>query len=352
MAVCRALQERGVTPVLVYAEIRDKPRQMFERAGIPVEVVNYRRGIFQYFRKMRRIFRKYRIDTVDIEFFRYFDLIHWLARFSGIRNIVFTESNSGMLRARSWRKALVRLRAALTVAPVRRLVAISEFVQRQMLELGMDRRKITVVHKGVDTARFRPDNGARQRLAGQYGIRADEFVIGTVCVLRPFKHVEVLLEACGLLAGRKLPFRLFIGGDGPLKRDLMTLSEKLGIADRVCWLGHLANPEEAMRGWDVFVLPSVGEAFGFVLTETMACGVPAIASRSGGIPEIVEHGRTGLLVPPMDPAAFADALGSLAGSPALRREMAVRCVERVGSSFSVETAVARTLAVYDSLWQL
>src|ERR1017187_330753 len=157
IAVSRALLERGVQPVMVFSEISGVLRRTYEDAGVIVEEVNYRRGAAQYFRRMRTIFRQYHVDMVDIEFFAYFDPIAWIARFNGVKNIVFTESNSGVMRARSWKAALLRLRAALVTAPVRRFVAISDFVRQQMLLLGLEDARISVVHKGIDLRRYLPD---------------------------------------------------------------------------------------------------------------------------------------------------------------------------------------------------
>ena len=350
IAVCRALLERGVQPVMVFSEISGVLRRTYEDAGVIVEEVNYRRGAAQYFRRMRTIFRQYHVDMVDIEFFAYFDPIAWIARFNGVKNIVFTESNSGVMRARSWKAALLRLRAALVTAPVRRFVAISDFVRQQMLLLGLEDARISVVHKGIDLRRYLPDAEARDRLMDRYGGRPDEIILGTVTIMRRFKHPEVILEACALLQKRNVPFRLFVAGGGELGPEMEALAVRLGIANRVHWLGYVDRPEYFMRGWDVFLLASEGEAFGFVMVEAMCCGVPVVASASGAIPEIVEHGRTGFVTPLLDADAMAEAIRSLAQDESLRREMAAACVARVRDQFSVDGAVEKTLRVYESMW--
>ena len=128
------------------------------------------------------------------------------------------------------------------------------------------------------------------------------------------------------------------------------LSRSLGISDRTHWLGQHSDVEGLFQACDASVLPSVGEAFGNVAAEAMACGVPVVASRSGASEETVEHGRTGLLAAPCDPASFADALQTLAGNPALRKEMGRNAIERVSKLFTLDRAVGNTIQVYESVW--
>jgi glycosyltransferase involved in cell wall biosynthesis len=302
---------------------------------------------------MRRLFREHRVAAVDIEFFCYFHPIAWMARIIGVRNIIFTESNSGLLRARApWRLALLRLRAAIATAPVKRFVAISDFVRRQLLQLGIEKTRIAVIHKGIEQARYCPSREARRELADHYGISDDTIILGTVTILRAFKHPEVILNACAVLERRGLPFRLFVGGDGELRGEMAALAERLGIAHKVHWLGYVERAEVFVRGWDVFLLASEGEAFGFALIEAMSCGVPVVAAASGAIPEIVVPGVTGILVPVLDHAAMANAIESLARDKAVRRSLAQSGAERVQAMFSVERAVQKTLDVYDSAWDV
>jgi len=349
LAVCRALQARGTRPVIVFNKIPPEFRRRYEEAGVIVEEANYKHGALQYFRRLRSIIRRHNVDTVDIEFFTYFDPIAWMARLCGVRKIVFTESNSGLIKARSWKAALLRIRAFLFTAPVKRFVAISGFVRDQIVYLGIDSRRVFVVHKGIDLDRYLPDPELRAKLDAQYRIAPDEIVLGTVTILRPFKHPAVIVQACATLAKRGVPFRLFVVGGGEMQPGLELLAQQLGIAERVHWLGYVQQPEKQMAGWDFFLLASAGEAFGFVLIEAMACGVPVVAAKSGAIPEIVEPGRTGELVPVLDPDAVAAAIASLVSNPSLHQKMSAACRDRVREHFSVESAVRKTLEVYDSM---
>lgn len=131
--------------------------------------------------------------------------------------------------------------------------------------------------------------------------------------------------------------------------ELQALGEQLGVADRICWLGNVAEPKTLLQASDIFLLGSVGEAFGLVLAEAMACGVPIVASRSGSITEVVEEERTGLLAPPHDATAFADSIEHLARDARLRRAMGAQGVERVRKHFTVEADVGKTIRLYETL---
>jgi glycosyltransferase involved in cell wall biosynthesis len=350
LAVFRALLDRGRQPVIVLSETAPAIRAVYERAGVIVEQLNYRNGSVRYFLRMRQIFSEYHVDTVDIEFFCYFHPIAWMARINGVKNVVFTESNSGSMKATAWRAVLLRVRASLATAPVKRFVAISDYIRRQMLLLGIDHSAISVVHKGIDLRRYAPNHEIGRELRDLYGIQSDTIILGTVTILRAFKHPEVILEACMLLERRNVAFRLFVAGGGELEGEMKALADRLGIARRIHWLGYVQQPERFMRGWDLFLLASEGEAFGFVLIEAMSCGVPVVASASGAIPEVVAQGITGMLTPAGDASAMADAVEALARDQALRRGIAEASVARVREMFSIESAVQKTLQVYESLW--
>ncbi len=315
--------------------------------GAAIEVAPYYKA-FDYSRTLSEIIRRHSISLVHVCFFDYFSAVPWLVRLNGPRNIIFEQLNSGVLRATSWKRKLIQLRGAAATWPAKKIVAISHFVKDELIKSGVDKDKIIVRHLGSDTERFQPDRNARESLIQKYNIKDDELILSTVSVLRTFKHPEVIIESCGLLHSRGVPFRLFVGGDGDLLPELQQLSEKLGCADRIHWLGYCPDPKPLLQASDVFVLASVGEAFGLVLTEAMACGVPVVGSRSGAIPEIVEDGTTGLLAEPMNSASFADAIERLATDRDELKQMSANSRSRVENRFSIDLYVNHTLQVYDS----
>jgi glycosyltransferase involved in cell wall biosynthesis len=174
-------------------------------------------------------------------------------------------------------------------------------------------------------------------------------IVSTVSYLRPFKNPQVLVETWHELRKRDVSARLFVAGDGDMLPDLKGLAERLGVANRVHWLGNVADPKALLQASDIFVLASVGEAFGLVLAEAMACGLPVVGSRSGSIMEVVEDGRTGLLCTPLDAIAFAEAIERLGRDVPLRTEMAARAVTRVRERFTVDIAVEKTIDIYRGL---
>jgi glycosyltransferase involved in cell wall biosynthesis len=347
-----ALIARGVRSVLVFSEAPvEELQNRFRANGVEVEAINYGKGVLHYYRELRKIVRNYSVTAVHIAFFNYFDPVPWLARLSGVRFIVYHERNPGVLQAKSWRKALLRLRTRAAALPMTRVIAISDFIRRQLIEVGIPERKISLVYHGVDTQRYTPDPNARARLTSEFAIRPDETILAALTYMnRPHKNVDVILEACSQLKRRGLPVRLFMIGEGAMRAGLQLAGQKLGIEDRVRWLGHIPDPIPVLQGCDIFLMVSEGEGFGLALAEAMACGVAAVAARSGALPEIVEDGASGLLVPPRDATALADAIQQLVQDEGLRRRVALRGLERVRRYFTAEGSIGGALEVYESMW--
>jgi glycosyltransferase involved in cell wall biosynthesis len=352
LGVCRALKERNIESVVVYSEeLTNEVSDVMRANGVKTATLSLSKGLIGYYRGLARLVREHSIEMAQIEYFDYFAPVAWLARLAGMRQIVFMDRNSGEWRPTSWKSHLVRLRARLACRPMTHLIAISDFIRNRLVMLGVAPQKITRVYLGVDLERYAPDPAARGKLGEALGFGSEDLIIAAVMQLLPWKHPAVVVESCGLLAKRGIPVRLLMAGDGPLRTRLEVLSRELGIGDRVHWLGHYARPERVMQASDVFVLPSVGEAFGLVLAEAMACGLPVVGSRSGAIGEVVEDGTTGLLVTPQSPEAFADAMEKLADDVSLRRRMGAAGRERAQRLFSVETHVRNMLKVYEAVWR-
>lgn len=349
-ALVRALGARGVCAGVAFAKrVPAEVCARYQAAGADVQAVDTSLGLVPTWMSLRALAREAPISLAQIRFFPLHTVVPWLARSAMTRNVVVTDAESGLARPGSWKRHLVRLRARALARAASRVIAISTFVKDRTTALGIPPDKVVVVHNGVDTARFRPDEAIRARLRRDLGLQPREALLLTAASLLPFKRLNVILGACAELARRHVAFRLLIAGHGPLRAKLEAQAAELRLRDRVQWLGEVADPVPLMQSCDALLLASVGEAFGNVIIEAMACGAPVIASRSGGIPELVEEGITGRLVPPDDARALAAAIEELVADPVRGLEMGARGRRRVEAHFTIDRFVSRTLAVYDDV---
>lgn len=226
--------------------------------------------------------------------------------------------------------------------------AVRQFV---LAHLHGQERKCVTVYNGVDLEAFRSPRAASR---SELGLRDGVPVIGTVARLdEPKKGLAVLLHALARLAGEAgvPPWQLVLVGDGPAREDLQRLAARLGLSERVIFAGLQRDVAAVLPLMDLFVCPSLYEGFGIAVVEAMASGRPVIASATGGITEIVVPGETGLLVPPGEAAALADAIRHLLSHPEQAKAMGTRGRQLVREKFSIETAVQRHQQLYESLWK-
>lgn len=230
----------------------------------------------------------------------------------------------------------------------RGVIAVSQAVRDAWIcHHGFRPDRLVVIHNGIDWRRYTPANpGSREQARLPLGIPLEVPVLMTATILRPGKGLDVLIRGIPLLRSRLPEVRLLIAGDGPLRESLVAQAEAEGLSPQIHWLGWRRDLPDVLPAADLFVLPSLEDAFPTVLLEAMAAGLPVVATAVGGIPEIVEPDRTGRLVPPGDAEALARAAGELLDRPEVRTAMAEAACRRVRESFSVEGWVARLEEVY------
>jgi glycosyltransferase involved in cell wall biosynthesis len=237
----------------------------------------------------------------------------------------------------------------MTHSLVDRVVCVSPKVADFVVgQVGIPRHKVVVIPNGVDLADFAylPDKLAARAALGLSACRsADRLVLGTVARLQPVKRLDVLLRALVWLGSA----HTVIVGYGPEERRLKALAEELGLQERVHFVGPQRDVVPWLAAMDVFVLSSDWEGMPNAVLEAMACGLPVVATSVGGTPDVVVDGGTGLLVPPRDSLALADALRALAADADRRRGMGIAGRQRVVLCFSAERMVARTEALYEEL---
>ena len=191
-----------------------------------------------------------------------------------------------------------------------------------------------------------PGPGDRAPARAALGLSDEMLVLGTLGRLTEQKGQRVLLQALARLASEHTNAVLFLAGTGPLRKSLEAEADRLGIADRVRFLGMRRDREHLYAAMDIFVLPSQWEGLSLALVEAMGAGRAVVATSVGGNPEVVTSGQTGLLVPPADPAALADALAGLAAQPDRRAALGEAAAADARSRFSIEEHVAQLAALY------
>lgn len=211
------------------------------------------------------------------------------------------------------------------------------------------RRTIDVIPNFLDCAEYRrrPDAALRARLCPPD--RYDALVIH-VSNLRPVKRVDVALEVFGRIRGR-VRARFVIAGDGPVRGDVERQAAESGIGDDVAFLGEQDDLVALLSVSDLFLLPSIQESFGLAALEAMACGVPVVASRVGGLPEIIEDGVTGYTCAPDDVEGMADRGVRLLTDPGLHARIADAAAALVRETYCTDRVVPLYEAAYQRVLQ-
>lgn len=232
--------------------------------------------------------------------------------------------------------------------PVTRFVTIAESVRDRILAFPLDAARVTVLHNGIDLARFAPRPSRSDRFVRQFGWPERSFLVGISGQMHDRKgHMDVLV-ALDLLRDSLPSLRVVIGGrpGGEYHDKLREFVEVRGLVERVGFCGWMERARDFHESVDVFVLASRHEeGFGLVLAEAMAVGVPVVATRSGGAVNVVEDGVSGLLVDRCAPRQIAGALSRLHNDAALRAGLVDRGRQRVERDFNLDHQAEKLLAV-------
>ena len=226
-------------------------------------------------------------------------------------------------------------------------IAISIGVRDVLVAAGIEPARVFVAPSGIDLGRFA---GVRDPayLRAEFDLGDGERVVGNVAALAPHKSQSDFVRAAARLRASGRNVRFFIVGEGELRASLESLARDLGLGDAVVFTGFRADAMELIRLFDVFVMSSYLEGLGTSIMDAQALGVPVVATRTGGIPEIVEDGVSGLLVPPRDPEALAGAIARMLDDAPLREACARTARERSGG-YDYRRMVYKTLDVYRRL---
>lgn len=216
---------------------------------------------------------------------------------------------------------------------------------------------ITVVHNPIDLNRFNPERIDRARARAEHELAAERIVLVVLAQITPWKGQDTAIHATRLLLDRGYDVELLIAGSVKFRRpltrydndaylqELHAAVDRLHLEDAVRFEGEVRNAPSLLRAADYVLVPSWAEPWGRVIAEAMAMGTPVIATNAGGPTELIDHAHNGLLVPPRDPAAWADAIERLIGDPELHRRM-TDLAHKTARRFDRDTHVEAILKLY------
>jgi len=228
------------------------------------------------------------------------------------------------------------------------VVTVSKYVEHYLVEAGIPGERITTVPTGVDFARYDRSIVAGD-LRGELKLPAETPLIGTVAILRAKKGHADILDAVPAVLQRFPDAHFVFAGDGAQTANLKARIEADGLVGRVHLLGLRRDVTNVLASLDVFVLPTHQEALGTAFIEAGAMGLPTVATNVDGVPEVVQDGRTGLLVPVRDGKAIAEAICRLLGDPIYRQSMGANAAEFVRRKFSREVMAQGMERLYSQL---
>lgn len=334
------LDRRRFEPVICCLDERGPFAEQAEQAGIEVVALG-KRGPLDAgaAHRLARLFKARRTQVVHTHLWGGNVWGRLAALWARVPKVVTTEHNLD-----TWKKRHHFL-IDRTLAPgTTRLVAVSQQVREFYEARGVGRGRWQVIYNGVDT-RLAPPRG-RGAAFRELGLGAGAPVVALIGRLVPAKAPDVFLRAVAQAAVQVPALQALVVGDGPLRSELEGEAHRLGLAGRVLFTGVRKDVPDLLAGLDAVLFSSVREGLSLTMLESMAAGAPVIATEVGGTPELITHGRTGLLVPPGQPEQLAHALVGLLEDPAGAAAIREAARKRVEERFSLSSMIDAHAELY------
>lgn len=296
--------------------------------------------------RMSRLFRRLRPDIVHSRNWAAMDAIP-AASLARVPRVVHGEHGreaSDPTGCNKRRRLIRRMFSPM----VDRFVTVSEDLRAWLVaDVGISSRKVICIHNGVDVDRFR--GGRRQAGRKALGLNDEAVAVGAVGRLEPVKDHATLLEAFARIPDKNPDLHLFVIGDGSRRKELEARAKALDLRDRAHFIGEKDDIPTVLNGLDLYVISSIAEGISNTVLEAMATGLPVVATRVGGNPELVTENINGMLVPVGDAETMADALTRYILSAELRRSHGQASRQRVIDQFSLDRMAEDYSRLYCSL---
>jgi glycosyltransferase involved in cell wall biosynthesis len=336
--------------LICYLRGEDEKNTMFETWGhdvisLHISKKNLRRFQPSIVFQLARIMKEKGIDIVHCQ--RHKPTVYGaLAAYMTNKNLKVISHVRGLNRTRSFKRKLLN---GIVFRRISRIIAVSNAVRDDIVRTNLisNPDKVVTIYNGIDVKAFMDSDLTREEAQTQLGLSdRDAFVYGTVGRLAETKGQEVLLKAFARVYEKYPKSWLIITGKGRLDSELRGLSAELNIDERVVFLGYRTDIPEVLKALDVFVLPSIAEGLPGALLEAMATSIPVIASRVGGVPEILNDPSLGIMLSPSSTNELASAMERLRSMDEIRRNMMGEALrKRVLEEFTKEKMISSTLLI-------
>ncbi|MDD5605759.1 MAG: glycosyltransferase [Patescibacteria group bacterium] len=230
-------------------------------------------------------------------------------------------------------------------------IAVSKAVKEFLVKNGLSKEtKTSVVYNGIVPLKKKVGENEIDAFKQEHGLTKKDIVIGTIGSFNEQKDTKTLIEAIAKMLKKSPTIKLVLVGRGHLRRRLEKQAKRLGIEERIVFTGVLKNVLPALKSFTLFVLPSLSEAFGITLLEAMKAGIPIVATKAGGIPEIITHNHNGILVEPKDAKGLAGAMMRLLNDKKLMKKL-TQNHDKTVNQFAADKMIRATEKIYTQLFK-
>jgi len=346
------LGERGWQSVLCFlSEPTEEVRRFLDLPNISLDIFSESTNGHGRENKLSRIVSRYHPEILHLHFTGFLSLYPWLARLRSVNKVFFTDHHSrpgGYVAGRApiWKRAAARL----INRPLTKVISVSNYGYRCMTTADLlPQNRFEMIYNGVDLSRVSSDPRRAIEFRRRHSIPADRAIVVQVSWIIPEKGIADLLETARLVIARNPNVQFVIVGEGAYREQYTREAATMALGDRVTWTGMSRDPfgEGVFDAADVVCQMSRWEeVFGWMIAEAMAHGKPVVATRVGGIPELIADGVSGCLVDRGDAEAASARVLELLSDPKLRAAMGQAARETVSDKFDLRKNVAQLMRAY------
>jgi len=349
----KQLAEHGWRSVLCFlSEPADEVRAFLSLPNVSFEALpNSTNGNFAARMNLVRLMAKQHPQILHLHFVSFISLYPWAARLKSVSKVFFTDHHSRPegyqhSAAPMWKQAAARVIGN----PFTKVICVSDYGYQCMTSVGLlPRDRYRMIYNGVDLSRVMPDDSAGRRFRERFSIPEDRQIVTQVSWMIPEKGISDFLKMARSIATQRQDVQFVLVGEGAYREQYMNDAEALGLGDRVTWTGVIDDPfgEGVFHAADIVCQFSRWEeVFGWMIAEAMAHAKPVVATRVGGIPELIGDGVSGYLVDRGDIEAMSQRVLGLLNDGDLRHRMGHAGRETVSEKFDLQTNVARLIEAY------